>query len=68
MKAASDVYMPAGGEVTAVNESLAEHPHVVNEAAMTDGWFIKINITDATEVNGLMDDEAYQAFCEAEDH
>ena len=68
VKAASDVYMPAGGEVLEANEALESEPSLVNEGAMTDGWFIKIKVADEAELGELMDEAAYEAHCEAEDH
>ena len=46
VKAASDVYMPASGEIVAVNEELSLNPELVNESAMTNGWFIKAKVSE----------------------
>merc|ERR1719198_1609840 len=62
VKAASDVYVPVGGEVMEINENLSENPALVNQSAVEDGWFIKLKIADAAELEGLMDDAAYAAF------
>jgi len=62
VKAASEIYAPAGGEVTAVNDALAEAPGKVNESPMDDGWFFELTLTDPGELDGLMDEEAYAAF------
>ncbi|MEE9348249.1 MAG: glycine cleavage system protein GcvH [Robiginitomaculum sp.] len=63
VKAASEVYAPVGGEVIAVNAALEDAPETVNASADGDGWFIKIKIKDADELDGLMDADAYKAFC-----
>jgi glycine cleavage system H protein len=65
VKAASDVYAPVGGTVTAVNEVLDDEPGTINTAAETEGWFIKIEMSDAAEAEKLMDEAAYKAHCEA---
>ena len=62
VKAASDIYAPIAGEIVEVNETLAENPALVNEAAEGDGWFIKLKPADAAELEGLMDEAAYRAF------
>lgn len=68
VKAASDIYMPAGGQVVAVNTQLSESPQIVNESAMTDGWFIKAKINDLKELDTLMDASAYAKHCAEEEH
>jgi glycine cleavage system H protein len=67
VKAASEVYAPASGEVTAVNTGLADDPARVNADAMGEGWFYKITLTDAKELGDLMDDAAYKAFTAEQD-
>ena len=62
VKAASEVYAPVAGEVTAVNGALAEDPTLVNSAPTEDGWFVKMKIADANELAALMDEAAYKAF------
>ncbi len=64
VKAASEVYAPVAGEVTAVNEALEDAPETVNASADADGWFIKIKITDASELDALMDEAAYKTYCD----
>lgn len=61
VKAASDVYSPVSGEVTAVNEALADDPALVNRAAESDGWLIKVRVADKEELDGMMDADAYRA-------
>ncbi len=62
VKAASDVYAPVAGEVTEVNAALADKPETVNESPEDGGWFFKLKIADAKELEGLMDESAYTAF------
>lgn len=60
VKAASEVHAPASGVVTAVNEALADDPGKINQDPMGDGWFIKIKLSDPSQLDALMDDAAYQ--------
>lgn len=62
VKAASEVFAPVGGEVIEVNEALADNPALVNEDAEGDGWFFKIRITDADELDALMSARDYKRF------
>ena len=62
VKAASDVYAPVSGTVTESNPALAEDPSLVNSAPEADGWFFKLTLSDASELDGLMDKAAYDAF------
>jgi len=64
VKAASEVYAPVSGEVVAVNDALAATPGIVNEDAQGRGWFMKIKLSDAGEVDELMDEAAYKAHLE----
>lgn len=64
VKAASEVYAPASGEVVETNSSLEETPANVNSDAQGDGWFVKIKLSDQAELNDLMDEAAYKAFVE----
>ena len=61
-KAASEVYAPVSGEVVAVNDEIVADPAKVNVDAMGEGWFIKLRLKDPKELDGLMDEAAYQAF------
>ncbi|WP_334128116.1 glycine cleavage system protein GcvH [Sneathiella sp.] len=67
VKAASEVYSPVTGEIIEVNDELEGAPTLVNEDAMDAGWFVKIRISDATEVDELMDAAAYKSFVEGLD-
>ena len=62
VKAASDVYAPVTGEVVAVNEELSGDPALVNRSAEADGWFMKLRVSNRTELDGLMDKAAYDKF------
>ncbi len=64
VKAASEIYAPVGGEVTEVNEALADNPALINEDPAGAGWFFKIQIADSSETDKLMDEDKYQAFVE----
>ena len=64
VKAASEVYAPISGEVLAVNDALSGEPGKVNADPMGDGWFLKLRIGDAKQLDGLMDEAAYNAFVE----
>ena len=61
VKAASDVYAPVDGEVTAINEKLNDDPALVNSAATGDGWLWKMKLADESQLEGLMDEAGYQA-------
>ena len=65
VKAASDVYAPISGEVTEANAALEEDPALVNTAPEGDGWFFKMSIGNAGELEGLMDEAGYKSFCDS---
>ena len=62
VKAASEVFAPVSGTVTAVNPELEGTPALVNEDSVGKGWFLKIQISDPGELDGLMTEEAYAEF------
>jgi glycine cleavage system H protein len=64
VKAASELFAPASGEVVAVNEDLAGEPGRVNSDPMGGGWFIKLALSNPQELDELMDEAAYKAFTE----
>jgi glycine cleavage system H protein len=64
VKAASEVYSPASGEVTEANEALSEDPAKINADAVGAGWIFKIKLSDAGELDGLMDETAYATYLE----
>lgn len=68
VKAASDVYAPIGGTVVAVNDALDETPELVNSDPYGDGWFYKLDPTDANDLGELLDAEGYQEVCEEDSH
>lgn len=65
VKAASEIYAPVGGEVTEVNQNLADNPGTVNTDAMGEGWFFKMKIADTGEADRLMDVVDYQEYVES---
>ena len=68
VKAASDVYLPVSGTVTEVNERLSDEPGLVNAESEGAAWFIKISISDKSQLDDLLDPEAYKVHCEKEAH
>jgi glycine cleavage system H protein len=62
VKAASDVYAPVSGKVTEGNAALADDPSLVNSDPEGAGWFFKLVLANPTELNGLMDANAYKAW------
>ena len=61
VKAAADLYMPVGGEVVEVNETLRADPALANSDPLAAGWFFKVKLSDASELASLMDASAYDA-------
>ena len=66
VKAAFDLYAPVSGEVIEINESLLDAPEQVNASPYDEGWFLRIRMTDANELDALLDADGYQAHIEAE--
>jgi len=62
VKAAADVYIPVSGEVVEVNEALRADPSLANTDPLGAGWFFKIKLSDASQLDGLMDETAYSSF------
>ncbi len=62
VKAASDVYAPVSGTVTEINDTLVADSSLVNSAPHTTGWFFKLKLSAPAELDGLMDQAAYDAF------
>jgi glycine cleavage system H protein len=62
VKAASEVYAPMSGEVSALNERLEDEPELVNEAPYGAGWFIRIKPDDPAQFDDLLDGAEYEAF------
>lgn len=65
VKAAADVYMPVSGEITEVNETLRAEPSLANTDPAGAGWFFKVRLSDASQVDALLDEAAYNAFAGA---
>jgi len=63
VKAASDMNLPAGGTITAVNEALADKPEVVNSDPYGAGWIVKFTLSNLGELTSLMDAASYEAYC-----
>ena len=62
VKAAADVYMPVTGEVLEVNEALRGDPSLANTDPLGAGWFFKVKLSDASQLDALMDETSYTAF------
>lgn len=67
VKAASDMYSPVSGKVTALNEGLLDTPELVNSEPFGGAWMIKVEVSDPSELDGLMDAKAYEAFTKERD-
>ena len=65
VKAASDLYSPVSGTVVEINEALENQPELINEDAF-ESWIIKVQLSDKSELDALMDAAAYEAFCTKE--
>lgn len=61
VKAASDIYSPVSGRVTAVNDALRDKPELVNSSPLADGWLFRIELSDAGELDALLDASAYDS-------
>ena len=62
VKAASDIYSPASGEVVAVNDPVQKETNLINQDAQGRGWLFQLKLTDPSEVDGLMDEAAYAEY------
>ena len=65
VKAASEIYAPVGGEVVEVNAALNDDPAIVNSDPYGAGWFFKLKLADAGEMDKLMDESAYMEYVES---
>jgi glycine cleavage system H protein len=61
VKAASDVYMPVNGEITAVNDALADAPETINDSPYDDGWLFKVSPSSSDQLDDLMDADSYES-------
>ena len=68
VKAASDIYAPISGKIISVNETLEDAPETVNDSPYGQGWFFRLQPTDLTELESMLDANAYQALCDSEEH
>ncbi len=68
VKAAADVNFPVSGKVVEVNEALSDTPEVVNSDPYGSAWMIKIELSDLSELDSLLDADAYEAYCQERDH
>ena len=66
VKAVSDLYAPVSGTVTEANQHLNDEPELVNSDPFEDGWMLRIEMSDASEMDGLLDADEYKAFVEEE--
>jgi len=62
VKAASDVYSPVSGEVVGANDAIVDQPALVNDSPEDGAWFFKVKLSNTSELDGLMDRAAYDAF------
>jgi glycine cleavage system H protein len=67
VKAVSDIYAPVSGTVLEINDDLPESPEMINEDPYGDGWIIKIEISDRTDLDDLLDAIAYQQYVEEQE-
>jgi glycine cleavage system H protein len=67
VKAVSDIYAPVSGTVVEINDDLPESPEMINEDPYGDGWIIKIEISDRTDLDDLLDAVAYQQYVEEQE-
>jgi len=66
VKAASELYMPASGEILAVNEALDDSPELVNQDPYGDGWMLRVRLMAPDELEELLSTKEYKAICEEE--
>lgn len=64
VKAAAEVVFPVSGKVIAVNQTIVDTPEVLNESPYTEGWLVKVQVSDESELDKLMDAPAYDAYCQ----
>lgn len=65
VKAAADIYAPVAGEVTEANQALVDDPGLANSDPMGAGWFFRMKLADASQLDALMDETAYKAFVDS---
>ncbi len=62
VKAAADVYMPVSGEIIEINQALKDDPSLANSDPLGSGWFFKVKLSDASQLDALMDETSYTTF------
>lgn len=67
VKAAADVYMPVSGEIVSINDELADTPEVINQDPYGQAWMVKVELSDPSELDDLMDNEAYKQLIESKE-
>lgn len=67
VKAAADVYMPVSGEIVSINDELADTPEVINQEPYGQAWMVKVELSDPSELDDLMDNEAYKQLIESKE-
>lgn len=68
VKAASDVYCPVGGKIVEINSKLSDEPGLVNSEAETGAWFVKMEIANPKDLEGLLDATSYKGHCDKQPH
>jgi glycine cleavage system H protein len=68
VKAAAEVYMPAGGAITEVNAAVSGTPELLNKDPYGAGWLVKFTLSNPAELDGLMDSRSYEAYCTGRAH
>jgi len=68
VKAAADVNFPVSGKVLEINDKLPGTPEIVNSDPYNKSWMVKVQLTDPSELNSLMDAAAYEAYCQERSH
>ncbi|KAI9137556.1 glycine cleavage H-protein-domain-containing protein [Paraphysoderma sedebokerense] len=63
VKAASDIYSPVSGKIVEVNTSVADEPIKISDSPMEEGWLCKVKLSDVSELDSLMDEDAYRKHC-----
>jgi len=66
VKAVSDCYAPVGGKVLEINDTLNDNPEMINEDCYGEGWLLKLELSDKSDLEGLMKDDEYKKFVEEE--
>ena len=66
VKAASDIYAPITGTIVEINGDLSDRPELINEDPENDGWFFRMQLSDPSEIEDLLEEAAYQAFIQEE--